>query len=171
MASPMIPVFANGRRAAPHIGAVEQIVAKRMRSGHRRSGLALSALCFLCFGAPLAAEPRLVAAEPAPLTPKEAGARYGQAAGVAIACYWLQPTSRVKDLRARFSGAELSEFDAEAAQVLAAWKKAAICTQAEGPNQCKLSIVYSCRQAKQEIGPTGTAVPGLVELRSRPASK
>lgn len=100
------------------------------------------------------------------LSAREAGARYGQAAGVAIVCYGLEVvTARVEELRARYRDTDLSEFDAEASKILAAWKETASCRNSHGPNPCKLSQVWSCQEALREIGPQGTAAPGLVEDR------
>ena len=82
-------------------------------------------------------------------------------------CYWLKATKRVDELRSRYREAGASEFDAEAAKTLRAWQVSAICKDAGGPNQCRLSITWSCQQAMKEIGPEGTVVPGLVELRSK----
>ena len=84
---------------------------------------------------------------------------------MAIVCYGLKATQRVEVLRAQYRDADLSEFDAEAAKILEAWKETATCKNAHGPNECKLSHVWSCQQALREIGPEGTAVPGLVEPR------
>lgn len=100
------------------------------------------------------------------LSPREAGARYGQAAGAEIVCYGLKATNRTEELRARYRDADLTEFQTEAAKVLDAWKKTATCENAYGPNPCKLSHVWSCQAALKEIGPEGTAVPGLVATRS-----
>jgi uncharacterized Ntn-hydrolase superfamily protein len=97
------------------------------------------------------------------LASREAGARCGQASAVAIVCYGLKATQRVEELRAQYRVADLSEFDAEVARTLEAWKETATCRNAPGPNECKLSHVWSCQQALKEIGPEGTAVSGLVE--------
>lgn len=101
-----------------------------------------------------------------PLSPKDAGARYGEAAGAALVCYGLRITPRVADLRARYQGDALAEFDAQAGKILQAWRSVRSCDQANGPNDCKVSQQWSCRQALQEIGPSGTAVRGLVEPKN-----
>lgn len=98
-----------------------------------------------------------------PLTAKDAGARYGEAAGAALVCYGLQITPRVAELRARYQGDQLAEFDAQAGKILQAWQSTRDCEHSDGPNDCKVSQQWSCRQALQEIGPSGTAVRGLVE--------
>ncbi|WP_295559051.1 hypothetical protein [uncultured Hyphomicrobium sp.] len=90
------------------------------------------------------------------------GARYGQAAGAALVCYGLATTPLAATLRDRYHDAELAVFDAQAGKVLEAWKATQRCENAGGPNPCKLSHVWSCQEALKEIGPQGTAVPGLV---------
>ena len=101
-----------------------------------------------------------------PLSAKDAGARYGEAAGAALVCYGLKITPQVAELRGRYQGADLAEFDAQAGKVLKAWRAALDCEHAEGPNDCKVSQQWSCRQALQEIGPSGSEVRGLVEPKN-----
>ena len=101
-----------------------------------------------------------------PLSAREAGARYGEAAGAALVCYGLKITPQVAELRGRYQGADLAEFDAQAGKVLQAWREALNCEHAEGPNDCKVSQQWSCRQAMQEIGPSGSVVQGLVEPKN-----
>ena len=97
------------------------------------------------------------------LTAKEAGARYGEAAGAALVCSGLKITPQVAELRARYQGDDLTEFDAQAGKILKSWRETLNCEHAEGPNDCKVSQQWSCREAMQEIGPSGSAVRGLVE--------
>jgi hypothetical protein len=97
-----------------------------------------------------------------PLTPKDAGARYGEAAGAALVCYGLKITPQVTELRARYQGDDLAEFDAQAGKVLQAWRSTLTCEHADGPNDCKVSQQWSCQQALRDIGPEGSAVRGLV---------
>ena len=105
-------------------------------------------------------------ADAKPLSAKDAGARYGEAAGAVLVCYGLRITPQVADLRARYQGADLAEFDAQAGKILQAWRETLDCQHAEGPNDCKVSQQWSCRQALQEIGPSGSAVRGLVEPKN-----
>jgi hypothetical protein len=37
------------------------------------------------------------------------------------------------------------------------------CVHQDDPNQCKVIMDESCAAAIAEIGPTGTAIPGLLE--------
>jgi hypothetical protein len=100
------------------------------------------------------------------LSAREAGARYGEAAGAALVCYGLKITPLVAELRARYAGDELKEFEAQATKVLQSWRQTLSCEQSNGPNDCKVSQQWSCRQALQEIGPSGSAVRGLVEPKN-----
>ncbi len=102
----------------------------------------------------------------AKLSARDAGARYGEAAGAALVCYGLKITPLVAELRARYAGDELTEFDAQATKILQSWRQTLSCEQANGPNDCKVSQQWSCRQALQEIGPSGSAVKGLVEPKN-----
>lgn len=90
------------------------------------------------------------------------GVRYGQAAGAALVCYGLKTTPLVASLRGKYQGADLANFDTQAAKVLDAWKATQTCKNAGGPNPCKLSHIWSCQEALKEIGPDGTIVQGLV---------
>jgi hypothetical protein len=100
------------------------------------------------------------------LSAKDAGARYGEAAGAVLVCYGLKITPRVAELRARYQGDDLAAFDAQAGKILLAWKDTLNCTHSDGPNDCKVSQQWSCRLAVQEIGPEGSKVPGLVEPKN-----
>ncbi len=93
---------------------------------------------------------------------RAAGARYGQAAGVALVCHGVKTTDAVVVLKARFEGETASAFDEEATKVLAAWRDLYTCKDATGPNECRLSHDFSCGAAMREIGPGGSAMPGLI---------
>ena len=101
----------------------------------------------------------------AALNAREAGARYGQALGVALVCYGLRTRSEaMASLAAAYSGASDREaFQSEADKVLKSWQEASSCQKAGGPNNCRLIHEWSCRDALLEIGPAGTKAPGLVE--------
>lgn len=100
------------------------------------------------------------------LPAKDAGARFGEAAGAALVCYGLKITPEATKLRDRYQGEELATFDAEATKILSAWRETLNCTHADGPNDCKVSQQWSCRQAMEEVGPRGNKVPGLVEPKN-----
>lgn len=97
------------------------------------------------------------------LLARDAGRRAGEAAGAAIVCYGLRITDKVTELRNRYQGGDLAEFDDQAGKVLQAWQATKTCQNAGGPNECKVSQQWSCLQALQEIGPGGSTLPGLVE--------
>lgn len=44
------------------------------------------------------------------LPPRDAGARYGEAAGAALVCYGLKITPHVAELRAGYDGTDLAEL-------------------------------------------------------------
>lgn len=96
---------------------------------------------------------------------KQLGIRYGQAAGIELVCYGLKITPDVEKLKSRFAGSERKIFDAEASKVLTAWTRVLRCEQSTGPNECKLSHVWSCQQGYKELGPEGTIIPGLVRRK------
>ncbi len=97
------------------------------------------------------------------LSPTVAGQRGGEAAGAALVCYGLRITKQGAELRSQFQGADLAEFDAQAGKVLEAWQLVKTCTHAGGPNECKVSQQWNCLMALREIGPQGSALPGLIE--------
>jgi hypothetical protein len=97
------------------------------------------------------------------LPPREAGARYGQALGVALVCYGLRTTSALDRLPTTYTNNSRQAFQEEADKVLAAWREASTCRTAGGPNSCRLIHEWSCRDAILEIGPNGTKMPGLIE--------
>lgn len=98
-----------------------------------------------------------------PTNPREAGARYGQAAGVALLCYGMRTTGASEKLRSNYQGQALADFTDQAERILVMWKDTLSCKHAGGPNQCRLSHAFSCAEAMKEIGPAGTKLPGLVE--------
>ena len=55
-------------------------------------------------------------------------------------------------------------FKAQAAKVFEAWRQVKACSNAADPNTCKIIMDKSCATAEQEIGPSGTVMPGLVEF-------
>ncbi len=130
----------------------------------------LGAICAitltLCFGSLVwagePANPEQPQAANTVLDPREAGARYGQALGVALMCYGAETTPAATRLPDKFGGAERTAFQAEADKVLTAWREASSCRNAGGPNPCRLLHEWSCRDAMKEIGPQGTKLPGLI---------
>lgn len=97
--------------------------------------------------------------------PREAGIRYGQAAGMAAVCENMQPTQKAEALAVAFSGQDLQTFKVQAETVLQSWKKTLTCTHTNDPNPCRLAHQISCREGLKEIGPLGTVAPGLIEVK------
>lgn len=106
-----------------------------------------------------------VFASPSFASPREDGARYGQAIGATLMCYKLETTDELAALKTRYSGSELNVFSAEAEKIVAAWRAVQTCKTAGGPNSCRLTQVWSCEEAVREIGPNGSALPGLVRIK------
>lgn len=98
-----------------------------------------------------------------PRNPREAGARYGQAAGVALVCYGMRITGAPEFLKSKYTGEALAAFNDQAGRILEMWKDTLSCKNAGGPNQCRLSHAFSCAEAMKEIGPRGSKLPGLVD--------
>ena len=100
-----------------------------------------------------------------PSNPREAGARYGQAAGVALLCYGMRTTAASEVLKSKYQGEAQAAFTDQAERILTMWKDTLSCKNASGPNECRLSHVFSCAEAMKEIGPAGTKLPGLVDTK------
>ena len=105
-----------------------------------------------------------------PDNPREAGARYGQAAGVALVCYGMLTKPATEELKAHYTGDDLAAFTDQAALILNSWKDLLSCKHATGPNECKLSQGKSCYEANLEIGMNGTKLPGLVDAKPEQAA-
>ena len=98
------------------------------------------------------------------LSPRDLGARYGQALGASLACPGTRVTEKAEALSAGMRDEAREEFKRQAAVVVALWRKIPACDGAtHGPNQCKLANNVSCREAYLDIGPEGRHLPGLIE--------
>lgn len=139
-----------------------------MRLSHQCAAV-VTAGCLVWGAAPSVAggqKPTVAQAAASPaLGARDAGIRYGQAAGAAVVCQHTHATPKAEDLIKTFSGADLEAFKVQADTVLAAWKKTLTCEDSGGPNQCRLAHQISCGEAYKEIGPEGKVAPGLVEYR------
>jgi hypothetical protein len=96
--------------------------------------------------------------------PRDAGIRYGQAAGMAAVCIDMKPTAKAEALAGTFTGADLEKFKVQAETVLTSWKKMMACAHTSDPNPCRLAFQMSCREGYKEIGPGGSVAPGLVDM-------
>lgn len=114
-----------------------------------------------------AAQPAFAGAEAgtAAVTPvREAAARYGQALGAVEICFGAKITPKAEKLSASYSGSDSEIFKKQAAKIFDAWIKVKGCVRQDDPNQCKIIMDKSCEAAEAEIGPKGSAIPGLVEF-------
>lgn len=122
--------------------------------------LAVVAISCVVLGSAASAEDAVISG----LMPKDAGLRYGQALGVLEVCYGSKLTEKAKSLGQAFKDSDLETFKAAAASVYNAWVKVRNCANQRDPNTCKVIMDKSCLAAEAEIGPSGTALPGLVEF-------
>lgn len=113
-------------------------------------------------GAAGAGAPDSVANAPA-IEARAAGARYGQALGAVEICIGSTITDKAKALGDAFKDGDLETYKKQAAKVYDTWLKVKDCRK-DDPNQCKIIMDKSCEAAEAEIGPKGTAMPGLVEF-------
>ena len=98
------------------------------------------------------------------ITPRDAGARYGQALGTVEICYGSKITDKGKTLGDAFIGTDQADFKAQSAKIFEAWVKVKNCSDQRDPNLCKIIMDKSCLAAEAEIGVNGTVMPGLVDF-------
>jgi hypothetical protein len=118
----------------------------------------------LLAAAVLASFTTVVAAGTTPLSPRDAGARQGQAIGASIVCPGTHMTKKAEDLGGAYSGADLEAFNVQSARVTEVWRNLLNCDPQGGPDRCRIINQKSCLEAAQEIGPAGSVLPGLIEL-------
>ena len=78
-------------------------------------------------------------------------------------------TDKANALAGNFQGADLEVFKAESDKVVAGWKTGLACSDTDPETgkmnvRCRQIKLMSCRQAWVEIGPEGSAIPGLLDL-------
>ncbi len=100
----------------------------------------------------------------AAISPKDAGARYGQALGAVEICFGSKVTDKTKRLENYYSGSDQEDFKAQAAKIYEAWRKVKSCADQVDPNRCKIIMDKSCLAAEAEIGSGGNVLPGLVDF-------
>jgi hypothetical protein len=106
----------------------------------------------------------------APPSIDEQGARHGQALAAARICPGARTTAKIDELAASIPSDRRSEFNAASDRILAAWNEAFACQDvdpAQYPreiNSCRKSKILSCSTTWSEIGPEGSALPGLLEF-------
>ena len=111
----------------------------------------LSVVLLFAIAAPVAAD----SADPV----DEQGARHGQAIAAMATCPGAKTTVKVAELAAAASN-----------RIVEAWQKAFSCQDvdpAQSPremNGCRKAKILSCTMTWREIGPEGSALPGLLEF-------
>jgi hypothetical protein len=98
------------------------------------------------------------------LTPYDVGSRYGQALGAAETCAGGKTTDKAAVLASLYTGGDLDEFSTQEKKIYDAWMRAKHCVRDDNQDQCAVIIDESCASAISEIGPNGTALPGLLEI-------
>jgi hypothetical protein len=100
----------------------------------------------------------------------EQGARHGQALAAARICPGARTTAKIDQLAASVPPDNRSEFNTASDRIVAAWNEAFACRDvdpAQYPrefNSCRKSKILSCSTTWSEIGPEGSALPGLLEF-------
>ena len=106
----------------------------------------------------------------APPSIDEQGARHGQALAAARICPGARTTAKIDELAASIPPDRRPEFNAASDRIVAAWNEAFACQDvdpAQYPreiNSCRKSKILSCSTTWSEIGPEGSALPGLLEF-------
>lgn len=104
------------------------------------------------------------------LTVEERGARHGQALAAARFCPGARLSDEAEKLQITLNKSERVVFNENSQKVKASWEKAFQCTdvdpaQTREINGCRRAKIISCTMTWQEIGPEGTALPGLLEFK------
>ena len=109
-------------------------------------------------------------ASAADIDPREIGPRIGQAHSAAKICPGARLTPLAGSITTRVTASERAAFDSGVAEVTAAWTKAFDCVDVDPETKrelaCRKMKILSCNAAWQEIGPEGTALPGLLEFKA-----
>jgi hypothetical protein len=111
-----------------------------------------------------------VAAGNASLSLDEQGARHGQALAAMATCPGARTTIKVAELADAIASEDREAFEAASKQIVEAWQKAFTCQDvdpAQSPremNGCRKAKILSCTMTWREIGPEGSALPGLLEF-------
>jgi hypothetical protein len=100
----------------------------------------------------------------------EQGARHGQAIAAMTTCPGAKTTVKVAELAAAIAPEDREAFEAASQRIVEAWQKAFACQDvdpAQSPremNGCRKAKILSCTMTWREIGPDGSALPGLLEF-------
>jgi hypothetical protein len=122
----------------------------------------LSAILLIAIVAPVAAD----SANPI----DEQGARHSQAIAAMATCPGAKTTAKVAELEAAIAPDDREAFKAASNRIIEAWQKAFACQDvdpAQSPremNGCRKAKILSCTMTWREIGPDGSALPGLLDF-------
>lgn len=110
------------------------------------------------------------AAGAAEMTSEDQGIRYGQALAAARTCPGARLTPKAAALEEGVAVTERRTFRDASDRIVAAWANAFACkdvdpAQTRDINGCRRAKILSCTTTWREIGPDGTALPGLLEFR------
>jgi hypothetical protein len=100
----------------------------------------------------------------------EQGARHGQAIAAMATCPGAKTTLKVAELAAAVAPGDREAFQAASDRIVKAWQKAFACQDvdpAQSPremNGCRKAKILSCTMTWREIGPEGSALPGLLDF-------
>jgi hypothetical protein len=100
----------------------------------------------------------------------EQGARHGQAIAAMATCPGAKTTVKVAELAAAVAPDDREAFQAASNRIIEAWQKAFACKDvdpAQSPremNGCRKAKILSCTMTWREIGPEGSALPGLLDF-------
>ena len=130
----------------------------------RRQSTKCAAAAIALLGVIICGGSRAEDAATAVLSPKDAGARYGQALGAVEICFGSKVTGKATALGNAYTGMAHDDFEAQSAKIFESWIKVKNCADPRDPNMCKIIMDKSCATAEAEIGAAGTAIPGLVEF-------
>jgi hypothetical protein len=124
--------------------------------------ICLSVFLLFAITAPVAAD----SADPI----DEQGARHGQAIAAMATCPGAKTTIKVAELAAAVAPDDREAFQAASNRIIEAWQKAFACQDvdpAQSPremNGCRKAKILSCTMTWREIGPEGSALPGLLDF-------
>ncbi len=97
------------------------------------------------------------------------GIRFGQAQSAVAICPGMILTASAGKLRADQAAADLQDFDREAGKIRKAWSEAFDCIDLDPETHrftsCRRTKIASCNAAWSEIGPDGSAIPGLIGFK------
>ena len=110
------------------------------------------------------------------LTAAQAGQHYGLVRAAAEFCPGGIITEKGKAFAAPYdSGPDAATFKAEADKIVEAWRIGTRCVEGEMDrtqlSMCTSMHLKNCRAAWAQMGPTGSVLPGLIDVSATPEKK